>query len=116
MKKDKTWSIQTILSTYFLLFSLLLLALTITIICVMQYRATRDDTIQALQQTGVSIADSVDQQINQMNQISLNAISSSDLMEAFEQYYSDTLSAYERRRQHLHHSFHVVVLFCVSRF
>ena len=102
MKKDKTWSIQTILSTYFLLFSLLLLALTITIICVMQYRATRDDTIQALQQTGVSIADSVDQQINQMNQISLNAISSSDLMEAFEQYYSDTLSAYERRRQHLH--------------
>ena len=102
MKKDKTWSIQTILSTYFLLFSFLLLALTITIICVMQYRATRGDTIQALQQTSVSIADSVDQQINQMNQVSLNAISSSDLMEAFEQYYSDSLSAYERRRQHLH--------------
>ncbi len=102
MKKEKTRSIQTLLSTYFLLFSLLLLAITITIISVMQYRSTRDDTIQALQQTSVSIADSVDQQINQMNQISLNAISSSDLMEAFTQYYSDSLSAYERRRQHLH--------------
>ena len=102
MKKEKTRSIQTLLSTYFLLFSLLLLALTISVISVMQYRLTRDETIQALQQTSVSIADSVDQQINQMNQISLNAISSSDLMEAFLQYYSDSLSAYERRRQHLH--------------
>ena len=102
MSKGKTRSIQKILSSYFLLFSLLLLALTVSVISVMQYRATRDDTIQALQQTSISVADSVDQQINQMNQISLNAISSSDLMEAFEQYYSDSLSAYERRRQHLH--------------
>lgn len=101
-EKRKPISIRTLLSTYFLLFSLLLLALTITIISVMQYRATRDDTIQALQQAGVSIADSVDQQINQMNQVSLNAISSSDLMEAFLAYFSDSFSAYEHRREHLH--------------
>ena len=102
MKNGKTRSIQTLLSSYFLLFSLLLLILTISVISIMQYRATRDDTIQALQQTCISVADSVDQQINQMNQVSLNAISSSDLKEAFEQYYSGMLSAYEQRRQHLH--------------
>ncbi len=102
MKRNNTRNIQTLLSTYFLLFSLLLLSLMISIISVMQYRSTRNNTIQALQQTSISIADSVDQQINQMNQISLNAISSSDLMEAFLEYYSDSLSAYERRLQHLH--------------
>ena len=98
----KSRSIQTLLSTYFLLFSVILLTLTAVIVSLIQFRATRDDAVQTLQQTSLSIADSVDQQINQMNQISLNAISSSDLKETFVRYYSEGLSAYERQRLHLH--------------
>ena len=95
MKRHITRSIQTILSSYFALFSLLLLALTVGIVSWMQYRTTRRDTIDTLHHASIAIADSIDQQINQMNQVTLNAISSTDLQDAFLRYISEDLSAYE---------------------
>lgn len=102
MKVPKRKSIQSFLSSYFVLFSLLLLTVMTVIICRMQYTASRDDTIAALRRTSLSAADSVDQHLNQMNQISLNAISSRDVKDAFEKYFSPDLTAYERYQQHLH--------------
>ena len=88
--------------SYFVLFSLLLLTVMTVIICRMQYTASRDDTIAALRRTSLSAADSVDQHLNQMNQISLNAISSRDVKDAFEKYFSPDMTAYERYQQNLH--------------
>ena len=102
MKVPKRKSIQSFLSSYFVLFSLLLLTVMTVIICRMQYTASRDDTIAALRRTSLSAADSVDQHLNQMNQISLNAISSRDVKDAFEKYFSPDMTAYERYQQNLH--------------
>ena len=102
MKRSKQKSIQTFLTSYLIAFSLILLALMTVVMCRMQYASSRDETIQTLLRTAVSAADSVDQHLNQMNQVSLNAISSRDLKDAFEQYFSEGLSAYERNRQNLH--------------
>ena len=102
MKSSKRKSIQSFLTSYFVIFSLVLLAVMTFIICSMQYNSSRDETITALRRTSVSLADSVDQHLNQMNQISLNAISSRDLKDAFQQYFSPDLSAYERYQQNLH--------------
>ena len=102
MIRSKQKSIQTLLTSYFIAFSLILLALMTAVMCRMQYTSSRDDTIRTLLRTAVSAADSVDQHLNQMNQVSLNAISSRDLKDAFEQYFSEDISAYERYRQNLH--------------
>ena len=96
MKHTNRRSIQTLITSCFILFSLFLLSLTTGIVCRIQYRESRDDTIQTLRQTSLSVADSVNQHLNQMNQVSLNAISSQDLREAFSRYFSETLTAYER--------------------
>ncbi len=102
MKHSRKRNIHSFLTSYFMVFSILMLALMTAIVCRMQYTTSRDDTIQALRQTAVSAADSVDQHLNQMNQVSLNAISSRDLKEAFAEYFSKDLTAYERYRQRLH--------------
>ena len=102
MKHSNRRSIQTLITSCFILFSLFLLSLTTGIVCRIQYRESRDDTIQTLRQTSLSVADSVNQHLNQMNQISLNAISSQDLREAFSRYFSETLSAYEHQQERLH--------------
>ena len=99
MKRHITRSIQTILSSYFALFSLLLLALTVGIVSWMQYRTTRRDTIDTLHHASIAIADSIDQQINQMNQISLGTISSAAVRGAFTEYFSEGSSAYEHNQQ-----------------
>ena len=102
MKHSNRRSIQTLITSCFILFSLFLLSLTTGIVCRIQYRESRDDTIQTLRQTSLSVADSVNQHLNQMNQVSLNAISSQDLREAFSRYFSETLSAYEHQQERLH--------------
>ena len=102
MKHTNRRSIQTLITSCFILFSLFLLSLTTGIVCRIQYRESRDDTIQTLRQTSLSVADSVNQHLNQMNQVSLNAISSQDLREAFSRYFSETLSAYEHQQERLH--------------
>ena len=102
MKHTNRRSIQTLITSCFILFSLFLLGLTTGIVCRIQYRESRDDTIQTLRQTSLSVADSVNQHLNQMNQVSLNAISSQDLREAFSRYFSETLSAYEHQQERLH--------------
>ena len=78
-----------------------MLAVMIGIMCRIQYKTSRDDTIQTLRQTALSVADSVDQHLNQMNQVSLNAISSKDLKDIFSRYFSPEITAYQRYQQHL---------------
>ena len=102
MKHSNRRSIQTLITSCLILFSLFLLSLTTGIVGRIQYRESRDDTIQTLRQTSLSVADSVNQHLNQMNQVSLNAISSQDLREAFSRYFSETLSAYEHQQERLH--------------
>ena len=101
MNPNKRKSIQSFLASRFILFSLFLLVLMTGIMCLMQYRTARDETIQALRQASLSVADSVDQHLNQMNQVSLNAISSTELRDAFQDYYSTGLSAYEHNQTRL---------------
>lgn len=85
-----------------MVFSLLILTLMTAVMCRMQYSSSKSEINQTLQRTALSAADSVDQHLNQMNQVSLNTISSRDLKDAFERYFSTDLSAYERYQQNLH--------------
>ena len=94
-------SIQSLLSTYFVLFALTLLILTVGIVTWMQYQYTRSDTIEALEQASVSVADSVDQQINQMKQISLSAAGSSEMHEVFLEYGDPSIAAYTHNQLRL---------------
>ena len=94
----KNRSIQSLLSTYFVLFALLLLAMITGIVSWVQYRYAREDAIDSLHQISIAVADSVDQQINQMSQITLSAISSTSMQDAFVSYISGSTSAYERNQ------------------
>lgn len=98
MKKHRRRSIQSLLSIYFVIFALLLLALITGLVSWVQYRSARADAIDTLRQTSLSVADSVDQQINQMSQITLSAISSSSMQDVFASYISGSTSAYERNQ------------------
>ena len=95
-KKSEIKDIQQILSRYFILLSAILLFLTSLVFSVIQYRTLRRNTIENLSHTCMAIADSVDQQINQMNIISLNTISSSAAREAFLSYEEEGISAYQK--------------------
>lgn len=88
MSKNKKGQrdIQQILFMYFILLSSVLLFLTSLVYSVIQYRTMKEDTIENLKSTCTAVADSVDQQINQMNMISLNTLSSSAVKEAFVSY------------------------------
>ena len=97
-KPKKNRSIQSLLSTYFAVFALLLLAIISGIVSWVQYRYAREDAIDSLRQLSISIADSADQQINQMSQITLGAISSTSMQDAFVSYISGSTSAYERNQ------------------
>ena len=98
MKKHRRRSIQSLLSIYFVIFAFLLLALITGLVSWVQYRSARGDAIDTLRQTSMSVADSVDQQINQMSQITLSAISSSSMQDVFVSYISGKTSAYERNQ------------------
>ena len=88
--------IQRILTRYFILVSLLMLLAISVIFSVMQYRALRQDTMHNLQHTAASLGESVDQQIEQMNRVSLSAISSSAMHTAFRRYMSEEMPAYQK--------------------
>ena len=97
-KKPK--SIRRILTSYMLLLSAVLLLVISTVFSIMQYRTLRAQTTESLNHTAVLVADSVNQQINQMNQISLNAIGSTRMHEVFTAY-QKSHSAYERNQLRL---------------
>ena len=97
-RKDTRQSIQTIMSRYFVLLSLLLLLLTSIVFSALQYSTIRRSTIDNLKNTCASIADSVDQQVNQMNMISLSTASSADIKTVFEEYALPETGAYIRNR------------------
>ena len=99
-KSKKNISIQTLLSFAFILISVVILVLTGIIYSLYQFNLLRKNTIENLNNTCSSIADSFDQQFNQMNQISLNVISSSDLFETFEEYRMPS-SGYEHNQARL---------------
>ena len=94
--------IQRLLSFYFILISTLLMLALSVIFSLVQYHTLKRQTIDSLHQIAASVADSLDHQINQMNMISLTAVSSSALQEAFASYNDSSASAYEktlRRRE-----------------
>ncbi len=91
-------SMQDLLRTYFVVFAFALLAIVVLVVAQVQYRYSRKDIMDNLHRTSSSVADSVGQQINQMNQVTLNAISSTDLQDTFLRYISEDLSAYEHNR------------------
>ena len=95
----KPRSIQSLLSIYFILFAFFLLGLIVSILTWFQYRSARNEAVNTLRQLSVSVADSVDQQINQMSQITLNAISSTSMQDEFASYLAGSPSAYERNQQ-----------------
>ncbi len=98
IKREMRQSIQTILSRYFVLLSFLLLLLTSIVFSTIQYNTIRRSTIDHLKNTCASIADSVDQQVNQMNMISLSTASSADIKTVFEEYASPETGAYKRNQ------------------
>ncbi len=91
-------SMQDLLRTYFVVFAFALLVIVVLVVAQVQYRYSRKDILDNLHGTSSSVADSIGQQINQMNQVTLNAISSTDLQDAFLRYISEDLSAYEHNR------------------
>ena len=88
--------IQRLLSFYFVLISAFLMTILSVIFSVVQYRTLRQQTIDSLNQISLSVADSLDHQINQMNMITLNAVSSSALQDAFAAYEDPSISAYQK--------------------
>ena len=86
------------MSRYFVLLSFLLLLLTSIVFSTIQYNTIRRSTIDHLKNTCASIADSVDQQVNQMNMISLSTASSADIKAVFEEYASPETGAYKRNQ------------------
>ena len=94
--KSEKRDIQQILSSYFFLISAILLLLTSTVFSVIQYRTLKNNTIENLSHTCMAVADSIEQQINQMNMISLNAISSTAMKDAFSAYEAPDISGYQR--------------------
>ena len=96
--QKKQRSIQSLLSLHFVLFAFLLLAFIVSLVSWMQYRSARKEEIDTIRQISVSVADSAQQQINQMSQITLTAIRSTDMQDVFDSYLAGKDSAYERNQ------------------
>ena len=97
--KKKKHSIQSLLSFYFILFSFILLAVTAALSSWNQYHLERQAALETLRQISISVADSEDQQINQMSQVTLTAIRSTDMQDVFVSYIAGNDSAYERNQK-----------------
>ena len=97
--QKKPRSIQSLLSFHFVLFALLLLVIIISLVSWVQYRSAREEEFDTLRQISVSVADSAEQQINQMSQITLTAIRSTDMQDVFTSYLSGNDSAYEHNQK-----------------
>lgn len=89
-------SIQTLLSTYFILVSLLIILLTSLVFSVIQYNTLRGDALENMQHSATSIAQSVDSEITQMSTITLNAAASETLRSTFITYENAELSAFQK--------------------
>ncbi len=84
--KRKAHSIQQILSEYFLLVSILILFLAASFFVTIQYRTLRAEAEDSLHNICTRIGENIDLQVNQMDTICLNAISTSELTEELAEY------------------------------
>ncbi|MDO4621642.1 MAG: histidine kinase [Eubacteriales bacterium] len=106
MRQSKKISIQNLLILSFALCMTLVLTLTLIIFSVWQYRTLKKESISALNDSTVSIGNSIDKEISQMNTITLNAIGATSLRQTFNDYWesasgdseSDTIQHIESRR------------------
>ena len=89
-------NIQSILTRYFLIVLVIFLVLSSAVFSLIQYYTLRVNTIDSLQDTCRSIQNSLEQQVDQMNTISLNVISSSGLRDSFVEYGDPDLSSYNK--------------------
>lgn len=95
--KSKPQSIQKILSCYFSLIMLTLSTLSAIIISVIAYQNLRSNNERNLQRLCNSIAQNIDLQISQMDNVCLNTIHSPIIKETFDTYIADTnATAYEK--------------------
>ena len=96
-RKDR--SIQRILSEYFLMVSVVILVLSAVFLITIQYRTLRTEAEDALHNICIRIAENIELQVEQMDTIALNAISTTNLREDLEDYTrSGSQSAYRETR------------------
>lgn len=89
-------NIQSILTRYFLIVLVIFLLLSSAVFSLIQYHTLRANTIESLQDTCRAVQNSLEQQVDQMNTISLNVISSSGLRENFVEYADPDISSYQK--------------------
>ncbi len=102
MKKQKTTNIRRLLTKYFIFLAMIVLIVTTALVCMIQYRTSRDSAKENLDYTCRSIAESINLYVKQLDTIILNSINSDDLTDSLEKYASDYYDDYEHQQQRIH--------------
>ncbi len=97
--RKKSTNIQKILSSYFLLIMLTMLVLATVIFSIVQYANLRSNTERDIQRTCAAIAEDIDLQINQMDNVCLNTIHSTLIKDTFSDYVNHPGTPYEQSQR-----------------
>ena len=89
-------NIQSILTRYFLVVLVIFLMLSSLVFSLIQYQTLHADVIDNLQDTCRAVQNSLELQIDQMNTVSLNVISSSGLREKFVEYADPEITSFQK--------------------